>query len=143
MNWLIDERRGLDYVATRSDLDASRVAYLALSVDGGLKLGLPAVETRYRSVVLVGAALYQADTRLLPEINPINLVPYIRAPKLVLQGRYDEDSRLKTQAEPLHKLLTEPKRILLYDGGHAPAPEFYVPAINDWLNETMGPVKAR
>lgn len=100
-----EERRGLDYVATRSDLDASRVAYIGWSVDGGLKLGLPAIDTRYRSVVLMGAALYQSDTRLLPEINPINLVPYIRAPKLLLQGRYDEDSRLKTQAEPLHKLL--------------------------------------
>jgi hypothetical protein len=53
---------------------------------------------------------------------------------------YDEDSRLKIQAEPLHKLLCEPKRILLYDGGHAPAPEFYVPAVNAWLDETMGPV---
>ena len=143
LNWLTDERRGLDYVATRSDLDASRAAYIGLSVDGGLKLGLPAIDQRYRSVVLVGAALYQGDTQVLPEINPINLVPYIRAPKLLLQGRYDEDSRLKTQAEPLHRLLREPKRILLYDGGHVPAPEFFVPAINGWLDETLGPVKAR
>jgi hypothetical protein len=140
LNWLTDERRGLDYVATRSDLDASRVAYVASSVDGGLKLGLPAIDQRYRSVILSGAALFQADTRVLPDINPINLVPYIRAPKLLLQGRYDEDSRLKTQAEPLYKLLREPKRILLYDGGHAPTPEFYVPAVNAWLDETMGPV---
>jgi eukaryotic-like serine/threonine-protein kinase len=143
LNWVTDERRGLDYVATRSDLDASRVAYVGWSVDGGLKLGLPAIDTRYRSVVLVGAAVYQADTRLLPEVNPINLAPFIHAPKLLVQGRYDEDSRLKTQAEPLHKLLREPKRILLYDGGHAPAPEFYVPAINGWLDETLGPVKGR
>jgi hypothetical protein len=41
----------------------------------------------------------------------------------------------------MQKLLREPKRILLYDGGHAPAPEFYVPAVNGWLDETMGPVK--
>jgi eukaryotic-like serine/threonine-protein kinase len=143
LNWLIDERRGLDYVATRTDLDASRVAYVALSVDGGLKLGLPAIDPRYRSVVLVGAALYQSDTQLLPEINPVNLVPHIRAPKLVIQGRYDEDSRLKTQAEPLHKLLREPKRILLYDGGHIPGLELFVPAVNGWLDETMGPVKGR
>jgi hypothetical protein len=112
-------------------------------VDGDLNLGLPAIEERYRAVVLMGAALYQVDTRLLPEINPINLVSHIRAPKLLLQGRYDEDSRLKTQAEPLHKLLREPKRILLYDGGHVPSPEFYVPAMNTWLDETLGPVRSR
>ncbi|MEO8681962.1 MAG: SUMF1/EgtB/PvdO family nonheme iron enzyme, partial [Vicinamibacterales bacterium] len=143
VNWITDERRGLDYAATRSDLDARRVAYIGWSVDGPLKLGLPAIDQRYHSVVLIGAALYEANTRMLPEVNPINLVPYIRAPKLVLQGRYDEDSRLKTQAEPLHRLLREPKRILLYAGGHAPTPEFYVPAINGWLDETMGRVKPR
>ncbi len=143
LNWLVDERRGLDYAATRSDLDANRVAYIALSVDGGLKLGLPAIDSRYRSVVLVGAALYESNTRLLPEVNPINLVPHIRAPKLIVQGRYDEDSRLATQAEPLHKLLREPKRILLYDGGHVPTLELIVPAINGWLDETLGPVKTR
>jgi serine/threonine protein kinase/formylglycine-generating enzyme required for sulfatase activity len=142
LNWMVDERRGLDYVATRSDLDSSRVVYIAASVDG-VKLGLPAVETRYRSVVLVGAALYQTDTRLRPEINPINLASHIRAPKLLLQGRYDEDSRLKTQAEPLHKLLIEPKRIVLYDGGHVPPSELYVPVINRWLDETLGAVRHR
>ena len=92
LHWMTDERRGLDYAATRSDLDAGRVAYLAISADGSLKLDLPAIETRYRSVILHGAALHQSDTRLLPEINPVNLVPYIRAPKLLLHGRYDEGS---------------------------------------------------
>ncbi|MEP7308230.1 MAG: serine/threonine-protein kinase [Acidobacteriota bacterium] len=79
--------------------------------------------------LLAGAALCPSDTRLLPEINPINLVPHIRAPILLRQGRYDEDSHVKTQAEPLYRLLPEPKRMLFYEGGHSPAPEFYVPAI--------------
>jgi eukaryotic-like serine/threonine-protein kinase len=141
LHWMADERRGLDYVATRSDLDSGRVAYLAISSNGDLKLDLPAIETRYRSVILHGAALHQGFTRLLPEINPVNLVRYIRAPKLLLHGRYDEGAPLKSAAEPLQKLLRGPKRIVLYNGGHTAPAEVFVPTINAWLDETMGPVK--
>jgi hypothetical protein len=42
--------------------------------------------------------------------NPINFA-YIRAPKLILQGRYDEDTHLRTATEPFFALLSEPKRL--------------------------------
>lgn len=141
LQWIADERRGLDYVATRSDLDSGRIAYIGISCNGDLKLDLPAIETRYRSVILHGAAFRQVDTRLLPEIKPVNLVPHIRAPKLLLHGRYDEGAPLKSAAEPLQKLLREPKRVVLYDSGHTAPAEIYVPAVNAWLDETMGPVR--
>jgi hypothetical protein len=43
--------------------------------------------------------------------------------------------------EPLYKLLREPKRLILYDGGHIPPTELFVPTMNAWLDETLGPVK--
>ncbi len=141
LNWTADERRGLDYVMTRSDLDARRVAFYGVSVGDSRKILLPAVETRYRSVILVGAGLRPHFTRVLPEINPVNCLPQIRAPKLILHGRYDENLPLKYQAEPLQSLLRGPKRIILYDGGHLPPPEISVPPINSWLDETLGPIK--
>jgi len=141
LNWTADQRRGLDYAVTRSDLDAGRVAYYVVSVGDSRKIVLPAVETRYRSVILIAAGLRQHDTRVLPEINPVNLLPQIRAPKLLLHGRYDETALLKSMAEPLQRLLRGPKRIVLYDGGHTPQPEISVPPINSWLDETMGPVR--
>src|SRR5262245_22362806 len=142
LDWITDERRGLDYAATRNDIDAARIAFFAVS-PGGLALGLPAIEPRYRSVILIGAGVDQNSIRVLPEINPVNLFPYIRAPKLLLHGRYDETTPLKSQAEPLQKLLRGPKRIVLYDGGHTPPPEIYVPPINGWLDETLGPVRRK
>ena len=117
LDWMTDERRALDYVATRNDLDASRVAYLAISSDSSLKLGLPAVEPRYRAVIWHGACL-RAGSAPLPEVHPANLVPHIRAPKLFLHGRYDEACRLTSETEPLVKLLREPRRLAYYDGGH-------------------------
>ncbi|MEP6922657.1 MAG: hypothetical protein ABI967_16150, partial [bacterium] len=59
----------------------------------------------------------------------------------ILQGRYDEDTSLQTATEPLFRLLREPKRITLYDGGHIPPIEFFVTTMNSWLDETLGPVK--
>ena len=141
LDWMTDERRALDYVATRSDLDATRIAYFSISSDSGLKFGLPAIEARYRAVILHGNCLRSGNAQVLPEIHPANLIPFIRAPKLLIHGRYDEGCRLKSETEPLFKLLRGPKRIALYEGGHIAPHEFLVPTINGWLDETMGPVK--
>ncbi len=58
--WTADERRGLDYAVTRSDLDSGRIASFRMSRNGVRKIVLPAIETRYRSVILIGAGLRQA-----------------------------------------------------------------------------------
>jgi hypothetical protein len=70
-----------------------------------------------------------------------NFAPHIRAPKLMLNGRYDEAYPFKTEIEPLYKLLRDPRRSIVYDAGHTSPIEVAVPAINEWLNETLGPVK--
>ena len=143
LDWMTDERRALDYVATRSDLDANRVAYYSISNnDNGFKVGLPSVEPRYRTVILYGVCLLGGE-QVLPEIHPMNLVPYMRAPKLIVHGRYDESCRQKSEAEPLQKLLREPKRVVFWEGGHIAPQEFIVPTINNWLDEVMGPVSRR
>ena len=74
----------------------------------------------------------------LPETNPINFAPHIRGRKLMMHGRYDEILTWKRDAEPLYKLLREPKRFVLYDAGHAPPFELFVTTMNSWLDETLG-----
>ena len=59
----------------------------------------------------------------------------------MLHGRYDEILAWKTEAEPLYKLLSEPKRLIQYDGGHAPPFELFATTTHQWLDETLGPVK--
>jgi len=72
--------------------------------------------------------------------NPINFTPHIRGPKLILQGRYDEDTPLRTATEPFFRLLSEPKRLTLYDGGHVPSVEVVMSSTSAWLEEYLGPV---
>jgi pimeloyl-ACP methyl ester carboxylesterase len=89
----------------------------------------------------MGAGVSKSDSQTIAEANPVFFAPHIRGTKLMVNGRYDEDTPFKSQAEPLFKLLREPKRLIVYDGGHVPALEFQVTTMNGWLDETLGPVK--
>ena len=133
-----DLRRGLDYLETRADLDSTRMAAVAPSAGSILGLILGALENRYRAFVFIGAGLPESYRTISAAANPINFAAYIRAPKLVLQGRYDEDTPLRTATEPFFKLLTEPKQLALYDGGHVPSLEVFMSMTSSWLEERLG-----
>jgi predicted esterase len=136
---IVDLRRGLDYLETRDDIDASRIAFLGSSI-GGPMLIPPAVEPRYRAVILSGAGITIKDTQRHRAVNPINFVPLIPRPALLVHGHYDESLPLKTAAEPLCQLLADRKSILqVYEGGHKD-PKVLLREANWWLDRELGPV---
>ena len=136
-----DLRRGLDYLETRPDIDKTR--------HGGprseRRLGARA-DTRGsrnpipRASCIIGAGLPGTYRAINAAANPINFAPHIRAPKLIVQGRYDEDTPLRTAAEPLFKLFAEPKQMTLFDGGHVPSIEVTMSATRGWLDANLGRV---
>ena len=130
----------MDYLETRGDIDAGKISYFTFS-SFDYKVILPAVEPRYRAVMLSGCGIDSVITRWNPAANLINFVQRISAHKLVLHGRYDEAVPLKNSAEPLFRLLREPKKLSIYEGGHVPPQEVFVPVVNAWLDETMGAVR--
>jgi pimeloyl-ACP methyl ester carboxylesterase len=132
---------GLDYLATRDDIDMSKIAYLGVSWGAHGGVIFAAVENRYRSVVFIGGGLRVSDMEKLPEANPINFLPYITPPKLLLNGKYDEDFPFETHAKPLYNLLGKPKKLALLESGHLPPLEQRVSVINNWLDDTLGPVE--
>ncbi len=134
-------RRGIDYLETRPELDLSRLAYVGFSKGAGSWLPFAAVDSRFRSVVLVGGGIDVNYVSALPEANSINFAPHVGAPTLLLNGRYDEENPWARHSLPLWRLLREPKRLTLIEGGHLPPAELRVPAINDWLDETVGPIR--
>jgi eukaryotic-like serine/threonine-protein kinase len=134
-------RRSLDYLETRSDLDLTRLGYVGFSLGSGGWLLLAAIEPRFRSVVLVGGGIDERYLPTLPEARSFNFAPHIAAPKLLLSGRYDEEHPWVSRGLPLWRLLREPKRLTVVDGGHLPRAEERVPAINTWFDETLGSVR--
>ena len=136
-------RRGLDYLATRPDVDMKRLAYVAVSWGAGSRLALAAVDDRFRTVVLIGGGIDErVSATTLPEASAINFAPYIKPPKLLLNGRDDEEDPWVTRGLSLWNLLRQPKQLVLVPGaGHVAPLEARVPAINKFLDQTLGPVK--
>jgi len=139
VHWATEIRRGLDYLQTRPDIDAQKIAFW--NVSRAPFVVFAAIEPRYRSVIFESDGLPKEWLGFLPEVNPIFFASHVRAPKLMLNGRYDEQWPFRTAIMPMYKLLREPKRLELCDCGHIPPAEISAPIINSWLDETLSPVK--
>ena len=136
-----DLRRGLDYLETRAEVDVSRTALVAPSAGGGVGIIVAAVEPRYRSVVVLGCGVRVIEEAVVPAARRSNFAPRIRAPKLMVQGKYDESVSYESEALPLFNLFSEPKRLHLYEGGHMQSTNDMVATLSPWLAETLGPVQ--
>lgn len=142
IHYAIEFSLGLDYLATRDDIDMDRIGFIGSSWGStGTGIIIAAVDQRYRSVVFLAGGIRTYNREKLPEVNPINFAPYIKVPKLLFNGRYDEAFPLETATLPFYKLMREPKQLSLVDAGHVPPIEKRVPIINKWLDDTLGPVK--
>jgi dienelactone hydrolase len=138
----IEMRRGLDYLLSRDDVDSERVAFFGTSI-GGPMLVLPSVESRYKAVMLLSAGIGGRAAQMHKGARPIDFVPLIQGPKLLVHGLYDEWSPLRTSAQPLYDLLTGPKHIKTYDGAHWPDAEDLITPVSEFLDETFGPVRQK
>jgi eukaryotic-like serine/threonine-protein kinase len=140
--WAKDLGRTIDYLETRKDMRADRVAYLGVSWGGFLGGIMPAIEKRIRVVVLNvgGMAMEQA----LPEADQINYLPRVTQPVLMLNGEYDNYFPVETAQKPLFRLLGTPqndKKMIVYPSGHlVPRVEFMKETLA-WLDEYLGPAQ--
>lgn len=140
-SWAVDMQRSIDYLESRSDIDKRSIAFMNHST---FQYGaiFAALNSRYSAVVLVGTGLFPELLQLPPEFSPILFAPHIRAPKLLLNGLYD-DERTELTVQPLFELLREPKKRATFAGGHIPPIEIAVPVIKGFLDQTLGPVSRR
>lgn len=139
--WAKDFRRSIDYLETRSDIDTARLAYYGRSWGGYLGGLLPALEPRLKTAVLYVAGLQ--IQRGQPEVEPINFLPRITIPVLMLNGRYDHFFPVQTSQNPMFRLLGTPparKRHVLYDGGHFVPRTMLFTEVLEWLDRYLGPV---
>jgi len=137
-------RLGVDYAESRGDVDPDKLAYVAVSWGAGSRLTFSAVDDRYKAVVYIGGGIDERVKPTLPEADNVNFAPYVRVPKLLINGRNDEEHPWLSRGLPLWNLLQEPKELVLVEGGgHVVPPEDRIPAINDFLDRVLGPVTGR
>ncbi|MGH7516891.1 MAG: protein kinase domain-containing protein [Gemmatimonadales bacterium] len=140
--WAKDLRRSIDYLETRPDIDTTKVAYYGVSWGGYLGGVMPAVEPRFKAVVLLVAGL--EFQRGQPEVEPINFLPRITIPVLMLNGQYDHYFPVETSQRPMFHLLGTPshrKRQVISEGGHFVPRTQLVKETLDWLDRYLGPVR--
>lgn len=109
-----DVVRGIDYLVTRPDIDASRIGLAGTSQGGGIVLGVASIDPRVKVVVahlpflcdmrqaaripnsMVKAVLEknhvdpEVALRTLDYFDPLNLAPEIKSPALISAGGKDE-----------------------------------------------------
>jgi eukaryotic-like serine/threonine-protein kinase len=131
----------LDYLATRQDIDASKIGYVGRSMGAAHALPLLALEPRLRTAVLLGGGLPFDNAP--PEAEPANFVPRIRLPVLMVSGKYDSYFPVDGAQRQLYELLGTPaedKRHYTLEGGHGSLPRAErVRLVLDWLDRYLGP----
>jgi dienelactone hydrolase len=135
-----DLGRTLDYLATRKDIDASRIGWIGISYGSQAMMPLLAVEPRIDAAVLIGGGVFLLG--LPPAEEAFNYLPRIKQPVLMLSGRWDIDVRPDAQEAMLRLLGTPPdrKQRILFDTGHGWLPQNqFVHATLDWYDRYLGP----
>ncbi len=136
-----DLRRCIDYLETRQDIDAQKIAYYGMSWGAGLGSVIPAVEARLKASVLVAGAVEGLG---LPEVNDLNYVGRVKIPTLMLNGKYDTLCPYDTRAKPMFDLLGTPaglKVLKTYETDHIPPRDEYIRETLAWLDRYLGPVR--
>ena len=100
-----------------------------------------AVEDRIKAAIL---AVGGARGRGRPEANPINYIPRVKTPTLMLNGKYDMSFIYETHVKPMFELLgipAEHKKLVLYDTDHFIPRTELIKEILAWLDKYLGPVR--
>ena len=142
LDWFKDVERTVDYVESRPDLDAKRIAYFGFS--WGARLGplFLALDPRLRVAILESGGLKFAST--FPESDPFNFAPRVTVPVLMIDGRYDFFFPVETSQRPLFQLLGTPpaeKKHVVLEASHA-LPNIPVATEGlQWLDRYLGRVR--
>ena len=139
-----DAARSLDYLATRPDIDNTKLAYLGVSMGSAQGVIFTTLmQERLKTVVFLDGGFF-LDTPAAGE-DQVDFAPRLKKPVLMVNGRYDFSFSLEHAQNPLFAMLGTPeadKRHVVLDTPHdvtEKRPEL-VRAVLDWLDEHLGRV---
>lgn len=144
--WRMDISRTLEYLATRPDIDATKISFMGLSLGATCAPILLIDEPRIKSAILLSGGF---TAMLLDEAGVRELVTHVRGidiPILMINGKYDYIFPMETSQKPMFELFGTPeedKRHVQFEAGHADLPRSgLIKETLDWLDRYHGPVRA-
>ena len=138
------QRQAVEYLVSRGDIDASKLAYLGASAGAAMAPVMVSLEERFRTAVLFEGGLYLRPPGP-PEVDYLNFLPRVRVPVLMLNGRYDYTFPVETSQKPFFSWLGTPekdKRHVMYDAAHDVMVDRtpVVKEVLSWLDQYLGPI---
>jgi dienelactone hydrolase len=120
IDWSKDIGRSLDYLATRDDIDSSRVGYLGVSQGAAHGVIFATLEDRLKAVVLLDGGFFETE-HPVAGTDQADFAPRLKKPVLMVNGRYDWTFPLAASQQPLFDMLGTPaeqKRHVVFDTPH-------------------------
>ncbi len=140
--WRKDIGRSIDYLETRKDIQADKLAYLGWSWGGFMGGIFPAVEKRFKVIILNVGGMEM--NKSLPEVDQLNYLPRVTQPVLMLNGKHDLFFPVQTAQIPMYNFLGTPKedkKRIVYDAGHLVPRTDFVKETLQWYDKYLGMVK--
>ncbi|MEW6751866.1 MAG: alpha/beta fold hydrolase [Candidatus Latescibacterota bacterium] len=132
-----DQRRGLDYLCSRPEVDTTRVALLGGSMGGYFGTLVAGLETRFAAVVLTVTGAWPLEVSTDDPVgrfaHTLNFAPRISAPVLMVNATGDG----REGGEQLFRAMPEPRRQIWYESEHYLPPRQYCDDILAWLGERL------
>jgi cephalosporin-C deacetylase-like acetyl esterase len=142
--WWKDLGRSVDYLETRSDVDLEKLCYYGSSNGSWIAPLFLGQDNRYKVTILRlgGFPLWE----MTPAIDPINFIPRVRIPVLMLNGRYDYLFPYETSQIPMFEAFGTPakdKRHVVFETAHSVYGHRneVIRETLDWLDRYLGPTK--
>jgi eukaryotic-like serine/threonine-protein kinase len=143
-DWYKDAARSLDYLATRPDIDSSKLAYLGVSMgsaEGVIAATL--LQDRLRTAVFLDGGYFLDPPS--PGGDQAEFAPRMKKPVLMVNGRYDYTFSLEKAQNPLFAMLgtaEKDKRHIILDTPHDVTEQrpLLVRGVLDWLDRYLGRV---
>jgi pimeloyl-ACP methyl ester carboxylesterase len=143
-DWYKDAARSLDYLATRPDIDSSKLAYLGVSMgsaDGVIFTTL--LQERLKTAIFLDGGFFL--DKAPPGGDQADFAPRMRKPVLMVNGKYDFTFSVEGAQNPLFAALGTPaaeKSHVMLETPHdvtEQRPQL-VKAVLEWLDKYLGRV---
>jgi len=139
-----DAARTLDYLATRSDIDNSKLAYLGVSMGAAEGVTYSTLlQDRLKTAIFLDGGYFLDPPP--PGGDQADFAPRMKKPVLMVNGRYDYVFSVNLAQDPMFNMLGTPpsdKQHLVLETSHDVTQERpqLVTAVLDWLDRYLGRV---
>ena len=135
IKWSKDLQTTIDYLEKQDFVDMRRLHYYGYSWGSRIAGIMLSTVPKFKSAILIVGGLRSQKRH--PEADPVNYLPRVKIPILMLNGKYDPIFPYDTSAEPMFKLFgtgVNNKKIITFESGHfVPGHEIIKYSV-DWFN---------